>query len=212
MTSGHGEDPYLNVRETANFLGAHENTIRNWVKAGVLGAYKIPGARGHRFARDEVLRLQRERGATTSPVAPSLRTEGPELVTANDLTAWAPREDAKGTFPELMRRLLALTPGITNLDIRAHEGTSAPGWDGTATSKGSTFMPAGELCFEFGTDQNPKQKAQSDFDKRVLALPNDEASIFIFATPKNWPNGKTWARKRTPRISSPESRLSMRTF
>ncbi|NUU32941.1 helix-turn-helix domain-containing protein [Arthrobacter sp. C9C5] len=196
MTSGQGEEPYLNVRETAKLLGAHENTIRNWVKAGVLVSAKIPGARGHRFAREEVLRLQKERGATTAPVAPSLRTDGPELVTANDLNAWAPREDAKGTFPELMRRLLALTPGITNLDVRAHEGTAAPGWDGTATSKGSTYLPAGELRFEFGTDHNPKQKAQSDFDKRVLALPNDGETFFIFATPKNWPSGKAWARQK----------------
>lgn len=184
---------FLNVRETAKLLGVHENTIRSWVKAGTLVSARVPGSAQHRFAQDEVIRLQRERGATTSSVAPALRSDGPELVTANELNAWAARDDAKGTFPELMRRLLAVTPGITDLDVRAHEGVAAPGWDGSATSAGSTYLPAGELRFEFGTETNSKGKAQSDYDKRVLALPVDANATFVFATPRNWAGAKAWA-------------------
>jgi transposase-like protein len=196
VNSGGENQRYLNVRETAKLLGVHENTIRNWVKAGMLVSSRLPGAAGHRFAHSEVLRLQRERGATTSSIAPALRTDGPELVRANDLNSWASRLDAKGTFPELMRRLLAMTPGITNLEIRAHEGIAASGWDGTATSTGSAFLPPGELRFEFGTDQRPKGKAQDDYDKRANALPADTGSIFVFATPRNWPGAKGWANER----------------
>jgi hypothetical protein len=126
-------------------------------------------------------------------VAPALRTDGPELVTANELNVWAGRQDAKGAFPELMRRLLAVTPGITNLEVRAHEGTAAPDWDGSATSAGSRYLPAGELRFEFGTESNSKGKAQSDYDKRVLALPAEANTTFVYATPRNWAGARAWA-------------------
>lgn len=186
----------LNVRETAELLGVHENTVRNWVKAGTLVSARVPGSKQHRFAREEVLRLQKERGASASSVAPALRTDGPELITANELNTWASRNDSKTAFPELMRRLLAVTPGISNLQVRAHEGVAASGWDGTATSAGSAYLPAGELRFEFGTDASPKKKAQSDYDKRVLSLPIDASSVFVFATPRNWAGGNTWASDR----------------
>ncbi|WP_435299721.1 helix-turn-helix domain-containing protein [Timonella sp. A28] len=187
---------FLNARETAKLLGVHENTVRNWVTTGTLVSARVPGSKQHRFAREEVLRLQKERGSSASSVAPILRTDGPELITANELNTWAGRDDAKTAFPELMRRLLAVTPGISNLQVRAHEGVAAPGWDGTATSAGSTYLPAGELRFEFGTGANPKEKAQSDYDKRGLALPADASSIFVFATPRNWAGGSAWASER----------------
>ena len=188
--------PILNVKETAELLGVHANTIGNWVKNGTLVSARIAGAKAHRFTKEEVLRALKERGKMASSVAPSLRTDGPELVTANELNYWAARDDAKATFPELIRRLLSLTPGVTNIDIRAHEGNAAPGWDGTATSAGSSFLPTGELRMEFGTDQKIKQKAQSDWDKRVKALPADKDCVFLFATPRNWAEHKEWASDR----------------
>lgn len=188
---------FLNVRETAKLLGVHENTVRNWEKGGTIVSARLPGSSQHRFAREEVERLIKARGESASSVAPGLRTDGPELVSANELASWAARDDAKGAFPELIRRLLAITPGITNVDVRSHEGGAAPGWDGTATSTGSTYLPSGELRFEFGTEVNSKGKAQKDYDKRALSLPNDAGSIFVFATPRNWAGAKGWASDRS---------------
>lgn len=130
-----------------------------------------------------------------SPITPALRGDNPELITAVELNQWADRTDAKQVFPELMRRLLANTPGVTNIDIRSHEGTAAPGWDGIATSKGSPFLPQGELRFEFGTNKDPKNKAQNDYSKRKKDPRNNE-HIFIFATPRNWPGGQNWQEER----------------
>ena len=120
----------------------------------------------------------------------------PLLANALDLDEWADTLESRGAFPELMRRLLAQTPGITNIDIRAHEGTAAPGWDGTATSDGSSFLPKGELRFEFGTDKQPKTKADADYEKRVEKVPGKSDEIFIFATPRNWANAASWAKGR----------------
>ena len=130
-----------------------------------------------------------------SPITPALRGDNPELITAVELNQWADRADAKQVFPELMRRLLANTPGVTNIDIRSHEGTAAPGWDGIATSKGSPFLPQGELWFEFGTNKDPKRKAQNDYSKRKEDPRNNEHT-FIFATPRNWPGGQNWQEER----------------
>ena len=120
----------------------------------------------------------------------------PLLVSAGDLDSWADTEDAKGAFPELMRRLLAQTPGVSNINIRAHEGTAAPGWDGTATSAGSAYLPAGELRFEFGTNQDPKRKANEDYKKRAKEAAGTTDEIYLFATPRNWAKAAAWAEKR----------------
>lgn len=130
-------------------------------------------------------------------ISPALQPNNPELVTAVEIQQWADRSHAKTAFPELMRRLLGQTPGITNLDIRAHEGVAAPGWDGAASSAGSAYLPAGELCFEFGTNKRIKSKAQSDYDKRLEKLGSDSSKfVFIFATPRSWPTGQEWAKDR----------------
>lgn len=130
-------------------------------------------------------------------LSPALRNNSPELISATELNQWADRSDSKTTFPELLRRLLAQTPGITGIDMRAHEGTAAPGWDGRATSTGSPYLPAGELRFELGTNKQVKSKADSDLTKRVGEL-GDEARqyVYVFATPRSWPNGQQWADER----------------
>ena len=120
----------------------------------------------------------------------------PLLANALDLDRWADTLESRGAFPELMRRLLAQTPGITNIDIRAHEGTAAPGWDGTATSDGSSFLPTGELRFEFGTDKQPKTKADDDYKKRAEKVNGTSDEIFVFATPRNWAAAASWAKGR----------------
>ena len=120
----------------------------------------------------------------------------PLLANALDLDRWADTLESRGAFPELMRRLLAQTPGVTNIDIRAREGTAAQGWDGTATSDGSSFLPKGELRFEFGTNKDPQAKANKDYNTRAKKVTGKSDEIFVFVTPRNWPNGASWAKKR----------------
>jgi hypothetical protein len=126
------------------------------------------------------------------------RTIGPELVDATQLDAWAGTRDAQGRFPELMRRLLGSTPGISNISVRSGEGVAAPGWDGKADSTGTSFLPRGSLCFEFGVDRSIKAKADQDYDsRRKNALGIDPASaVFVFATPRRWSRSDNWARDR----------------
>jgi len=64
---------FMNVRETAEQLGVHENTIRNWHERGQLHAIKLPGSGFRRFPREEVERMRREMLGTYAPT-----TEIPE--------------------------------------------------------------------------------------------------------------------------------------
>ena len=120
----------------------------------------------------------------------------PLLANALDLNRWADTRESQGAFPELMRRLLEQTPGVTNIDIRAHEGIAAPGWDGTATSDGSSFLPKGELRFEFGTDKQRKAKANRDYNNRAENVTGKSDEIFVFVTPRNWAGAASWAKER----------------
>lgn len=131
-----------------------------------------------------------------TPVYGAFMESNPLLVSWGDLDRWAATEESKGAFPELMRRLLAQTPGVTNINIRAREGIAAPGWDGTATSAGSAFLPEGELRFEFGTNQDPKRKANEDYEKRAQEAAGTTEEVFLFATPRNWAGAAAWAKER----------------
>ncbi len=51
---------FLNVRQAANDLGVHENTVRNWEQKGLLHGIRLPGSGFRRFPREEVERMRRE--------------------------------------------------------------------------------------------------------------------------------------------------------
>jgi excisionase family DNA binding protein len=199
MDVDHDDPDFLSVRETAERLAVHENTVRNWARQGILPTAKIPGSRFHRFDSRDVERLRKRRGAVVSSVAPERRTIGPELVDGTQLNQWAGTRDAHDQFPELVRRLLASTPGITNVSVRAGEGVSVPGWDGRAESTGTDFLPHGSLCFEFGAGRDPKKKADEDYEKRrddPLGVVAAEA-VFAFITPRRWSRAERWASERS---------------
>ena len=62
----------LNVRQTAQALGVHENTVRNWEARGLLRAIRLPGSGFRRFSTEDVERLRREMFDQLAPA-----TEGP---------------------------------------------------------------------------------------------------------------------------------------
>jgi hypothetical protein len=75
--------------------------------------------------------------------------------------------------------------------VRAGEGVAIGGWDGSALSPGSQFLPAGELRFEFGVDQQIKAKADKEWARHEPAN-----TVFVFATPRRWGNAQSWAADR----------------
>ena len=194
MSAELNQDELLNVRETAKLLGIHENTVRNWVKSGALPDSRIPGSNFHRFRRADVERMRSRSVKTTTTVRKEHQTIGPELVDGTQLNIWAGTKAAQVKFPELMRRLLAATPGVQKILIRANEGVAIGGYDGSALSRGTQYLPAGDLRFEFGVDQKIKTKADKEWARHAGAKPS--SAVFVFATPRRWGNAQAWATDR----------------
>ena len=84
---------------------------------------------------------------TTEPVGVGAerRILGPELVDASRFIQWADSYDAPAVFPRLVRRLLAVTPAVTDLYARAGDGVRLAGWDARAfAGQATAWLPARE--------------------------------------------------------------------
>lgn len=189
---------FLKVRDAARRLHVHENTVRNMVDRGELQDYRLPGSRFMRLSADEVDQLAAMRTKPNSSILSRRRVLNPELVDASQLHKWpeTQQRDAQGKLPELVRRLLEETPGITNISIRSGDGIAQPGYDGTADSAGAAFLPAGRLVFEFSTNHNTSGKATGDYNSRVENGSASIADTFIFVTPRRWGGKTQWAAER----------------
>ncbi len=190
---------YLTVRQTAARLAVHENTVRNWAREGLLPSARLPGARTLRFDERDVERLARHRGEGVVSVGGELRTVGPELIDAAQLDQWA-RDSvvARYALPDLIRRLLVATRGVSGISGRTGTGVSFPGWDCRASALNASFLPNGPLLFEFGAGAQPKVKADEVYEARKLDPVAEDAarSTFIFVTPRRWRDGSKWAAQR----------------
>ena len=67
-------DEPITVREAARRLGVHENTIRNWQKAGIIGRSIVLPSGIRRFSREDIERMRREMWSQFAP-ATELPTE-----------------------------------------------------------------------------------------------------------------------------------------
>lgn len=58
---------FLNVRQTADELGVHENTVRNLERRGQLKAVRLPGSGFRRFLKVDVDRMRSEMWSQFAP-------------------------------------------------------------------------------------------------------------------------------------------------
>jgi excisionase family DNA binding protein len=190
-------DEYIGATEAAKRLGVHINTVRNWAKDGRLQPVQLPGSKRSQYRVSDIDRMVADRGQPVSTVGSGLRTAALDFVDAENLDSWEGRR-AQERLPELLRRLLARTPGITNASVRAGEGISVTGWDGVATSDGrAAFLPTGPIRFEAGTSSDYMKKAQSDYDNRVAAASGKpSAEHFVFVTNRRWKTKTAWEAER----------------
>lgn len=123
-----------------------------------------------------------------------------KLVTRDDIERWAERIDSKGDLPYLISRLVrATTPASTLANFPSGSAAYIGGWDGEVNCKDDTpYLPKGISLFEFGTEGNPKGKADGDYEKRK-ADPldyNPKECVFIFITPRFWKKKDKWIKEK----------------
>lgn len=122
------------------------------------------------------------------------------LIRANDLDRWASRITSAPEFPRLVRRLVHSTGlGLRRVDFPADEAVRLAGWDGKVLAdEASPFVPAGFSAWEMGTNQDPRAKANDDYNKRTdnPAGVDPTQATFIFVTPRRWPGRDAWIAEK----------------
>ena len=122
------------------------------------------------------------------------------IITKDQLASWADTPESKANFPHLISRLIrATTAKDTKVNIPWGSATYIGGWDGIVDSKEKTrYVPEGISLWELGTNQDPKKKADADYEKRtgdpLGYTPHD--ATFVFVTPRTWTKKEEWVSQK----------------
>ncbi len=146
----------------------------------------------------EVIEANGDRIRARSP-ALSVPRSRPGLADAEDIERWAGAHRARTELPKLVRRLLADTPGVTDLSIRAGRGVDFSGWDGRVDGgSGTAYVPVGLSCWEMSTSRDPKRQAHANYRKRTEDPKGVDPTetTFVFLTPRRWPEKGTWEQAK----------------
>jgi hypothetical protein len=118
------------------------------------------------------------------------------LVRAHDLDRWGSRIVSPPELPRLVRRLVFATGrAVKTVDFPADEAIRLAGWDGKVLAdEAAPYVPAGFSVWELGTSNDPRDKAEEDYQKRTKdSLGVDKSqTTFVFVTPRNWPAKGAW--------------------
>ena len=122
----------------------------------------------------------------------------PLAITAQMLDEWSGELRAQHLLPVLIRRLVRETipsDKISEIDFPGYENINRPGIDGLliATAR-YAYVPDGKSVWEFGTGQDIRKKAESDFEKRLDQASTD--TTFIFVSSRNWPSKEKWLEEK----------------
>lgn len=122
-------------------------------------------------------------------------------IKANDLEKWASHNiQARSRLAVLVRTLVHSTSKtLTKVDFPGNDDAERPGWDGfVEATEGTPWVPAGRSGWEFGTNEDPKQKAEGDFNKSTRALDSKTRAeiVFVFLTPRRWATKSKWVQDK----------------
>lgn len=121
-------------------------------------------------------------------------------IKAKSIHDWADGIEARRLLPVLLRILVHSTGrDLRRVDFPGYDNAERKGWDGTVEADTATpWLPGGTSGWEFGTDRDPRRKADHDYAARIRSIsPADREEIaFVFVTPRNWPGKTAWVDAR----------------
>lgn len=121
-------------------------------------------------------------------------------IKANDIEGWVSHNiPARTRLAVFLRSLVHSTGrGLTKVDFPGNDDAERPGWDGLVeATEGAPWVPSGQSGWEFGTNEDPKTKADGDFEKSVKAYAERQERseiTFVFVTPRRWAGKKCLGR------------------
>ena len=154
--------------------------------------------------RQKLLDLQSEfdrhnRRGKEKTVAVRAYVPGFLTIKARQIHDWAENNhEARQLLPVLLRKLVHSTGHeLRHVDFPGYDNAERKGWDGFVEADSATpWVPEGKSGWEFGTNQRPREKAESDYAARLASVsPAERAECtFVFVTPRNWPAKTDWAK------------------
>jgi len=154
--------------------------------------------------RQKLLELQsafdrHNRRGKEKTVAARAYVPGFLIIKARQIHSWAENDhEARRLLPVLLRKLVHSTGHeLLHVDFPGYDNAERKGWDGSVEAGAATpWVPEGKSGWEFGTNQRPSRKAESDYAARLASVsPAERAErTFVFVTPRNWPGKTDWAK------------------
>lgn len=200
--------PGMSVKDAAKRLGVSRPALSNFLngKAGLSSEMAVRLEKAFGADRKRLLDMQatydrQERRTGEKDVAVRAFVPSFLVIKANQIEQWAASHiDARTRFPVLLRRLVHSTGSeLRNVDFPGYDNAERKGSDGFVEAGGATpWVPEGKSYWEFGTNQRPGAKADSDYKARLTSVdPTERAnSTFIFITPRNWSGKTEWEKRK----------------
>ena len=143
------------------------------------------------FDRDDP-RAEEQAVATVGAYVPDFLT-----IKGRRIAAWADDNlEARQLLPVLLRKLIHSTGhDLRRVDFPGYDNAERKGWDGWIEAGVATpWISEGKSGWEFGTNNDPRRKAEHDYAARLASVPAAERAerSFVFVTPRNWPGKAEW--------------------
>lgn len=147
-------------------------------------------------AYDRKMRLSADKEIMVRAFVPIFLT-----IKARQIEGWADSQlDARSHLPVLLRKLVHSTGNdLRQVDFPGYDNSQRKGSDGFVVADVATpWIPEGNSYWEFGTDQKPVSKAESDYTARLTSVDPvvRSDSTFVFVTPRNWPGKNDWEKRK----------------
>jgi addiction module HigA family antidote len=198
----------MSVKDAAERLGVGRPALSNFLNGKsalspemAVRLEKAFGADQKRLLDMQAAYDRQERRAGEKEVA--VRAFVPNFLTikARQIEDWADsRIDARTHLPVFLRKLVHSTGSdLRQVDFPGYDNAQRKGSDGFVEAGAATpWVPEGKSYWEFGTDQKPGPKAESDYTARLTSVePAGRAtSTFVFVTPRNWSGKTAWEKRK----------------
>lgn len=198
----------LSVKDAAKLLGVGRPALSNMLngKASLSPDMALRLEKAFGCDREMLLDLQTtfdSVGRRPTENRTAVRRYVPNFLTikARQIHEWPDRNlDARHLLPVLLRKLIHSTGiDLRHVDFPGYDNAERKGRDGVLDAGEATaWIPKGKSTWEFGTNQNPLNKAERDYVSRVASISAGEraATSFVFVTPRNWPGKTEWATRK----------------
>ena len=141
-------------------------------------------------SQEELLRLQAkfdQHDMRSRAPDIAVRAYVPSFLTikARDIEHWADRNlEARSLLAVLLRKLVHSTgQKLSHVDFPGYDNAERKGWDGHVDADAATpWIPHGKSGWEFGCNEDPKQKAEGDYSNRVAAISAKNAPKLILSS------------------------------